>query len=396
MRQQLALVAVLALGCASRGEVREAFVAPADVLQVRWRQQLTDLPYSPAIEYKPQEFAAAASDGKRVYVGSSGGGFYSFDARDGHTVWQHKVPGGVTGRPHVSDDGATVYVGTLGGSLYAFEAVTGRELWRYDLKAPVETEPAVAAGMVFFTSGENRIYALDAAKGTWKWQYDREIPESSFTIRGSAAPLYYSGRVYVGFSDGYLAALNPSTGDVAWTRNLGGEATRFIDVDSTPVVSNGVMYVSSYAGGVYALDPKDGSIKWRYDVEGAGTVRISNGRVFFSASKYGLYALDLDGRLLWRQSLAEGGELSAPLVIGPYILVSSAGGGSYLSGGGTYIADSRNGHLLQYFFPGHGVTAEPTTDGRQVYILSNNGFFYALGLGGGPTYTRGSSDVPPV
>jgi outer membrane protein assembly factor BamB len=389
------LALALLSACAGRGEVREAFVAPADVLQVRWRQQLTDMPYSPAIEYKPQEFAAATSDGQRVYVGSSAGAFYAFDARDGHTVWNKKI-GGVTGRPRVSDDGSTVYVGTLQGALWAFEASSGRARWHYDLKAPIETQPAVSGNVVFFTSGENRIYALDAEKGTWKWQYDREIPESSFTIRGSAGPLVYGGRVYAGFSDGYLAALNPATGEVVWARSLGGEATRFIDVDSTPVVVDGVMYVSSFAGGVHALDPKDGSVKWKYDVEGAGAIRVGNNRVYFSASKFGLYALDLEGRLLWRQSLSEGGELSAPLVLGPYVMVSSAGGGSYLSGGGTYIADARTGHLLQYFFPGHGVTAEPTTDGRQVYILSNNGFFYALGLGSGPTRVRGSSDVPPV
>jgi hypothetical protein len=30
--------------------------------------------------------------------------------------------------------------------------------------------------------------------------------------------------------------------------------------------------------------------------------------------------------------------------------------------------------------PGHGVTSPPVSDGRQVYLLSNGGYFYALAL----------------
>ncbi len=47
---------------------------------------------------------------------------------------------------------------------------------------------------------------------------------------------------------------------------------------------------------------------------------------------------------------------------------------------GTYIADASSGRLYQFFAPGHGVTSEPTSDGRQVYVLSNGGYFYALAL----------------
>ena len=60
-------------------------------------------------------------------------------------------------------------------------------------------------------------------------------------------------------------------------------------------------------------------------------------------------------------------------MVAAYLLVSSAHGG-------TYVADARTGRLYQFFAPGHGVTSEPTSDGRQVYVLSNAGYFYALAL----------------
>ena len=47
---------------------------------------------------------------------------------------------------------------------------------------------------------------------------------------------------------------------------------------------------------------------------------------------------------------------------------------------GEYVADAQTGRLYQFFSPGHGITGEPTTDGRQVYVLSNGGFLYALSL----------------
>ena len=301
--RKLAFAALLVAGCSTTAEtVREKFVAPANVLQVRWRQHLTE---EPLIEYKPQEFAAATSDGRRVFVGSSAGGFYAFDARDGNILWHHKLVGGVSARPRYVAAENAVYVGSDGGALYAFDATTGAQKWVYDLKGPVESQPTYADGIVYFSSGENRIYALDAHKGAWKWQYDRESPENNFTIRGYAAPLVLNGRVYAGFSDGYLACLTASGGDVIWARSLAGEATRFMDVDGTPTFAGGTLYVSSYSGGVYALDPKDGSTRWRFDVEGASTVRVKDGRVYFSAAKFGLHALDLDGHLVWRQALAE-------------------------------------------------------------------------------------------
>jgi outer membrane protein assembly factor BamB len=269
----------------------------------------------------------------------------------------------------VRSDGA-VLIGTKGGQLYALDAATGDVRWQYGIKGPIETQPTVSDGLVYFTSGENRVYAVDERTGAWKWQYDREAPET-FTIRGYAAPLVVGSRVYVGFSDGYLACLSSGTGDVVWARSLAGDATRFMDVDSTPVLDGGTLYVTSYSGGVYALDPKDGSVKWRFDVEGAGTVRVGDGRVYFSAAKSGLHALDTDGHLLWRQSLAAAGELSVPLIVGNYVMVSAAQAG-------VYVADAVNGRLYQFFSPGHGVTAEPISDGRQIYFMSNGGYFYAL------------------
>jgi outer membrane protein assembly factor BamB len=351
------------------GMARDTFVAPVDVLQVRWRYHLTE---EPLIEYKPQEFAAATWGGGRVYVGSSAGVLWAFDAKSGDVLWKKKTAAAISGQPRYVAQSDTVFVGSDDGGMYALAAADGTERWVYHTRAPIASQPVYADDTIYFTTGENRIYAVGASDGKWKWQYDREAPES-FTIRGYPGPLVIGNRVYVGFSDGYLACLSAQGGDVMWARSLAGDATRFMDVDATPLYYRDTIFVSSYSTGVYALDPKDGSTRWRFEVEGAGSVKGHDGRLYFAAAKAGLHALDVDGHLLWRQALSKGGELSTPTLVGGYVLVSSAQGG-------TYVADQATGHLYQFFFPGHGVTSAPASDGRQVYVLSNGGYFYALAL----------------
>ena len=352
----------VAEGTGARGQEGE-------VLRVAWRRLLTE---PGLVEYKPQEFAAATSDGRHVFVGSHGGQFYALRPSDGEVMWHVKVAGGVSSRPLYLPDSKTVYFGGDDGGLHALDAETGKERWVYKTKGPIGGAPVYEEGLIYFANGENRVYAIDAQSGAWRWQYERESPES-FTIRGFSSPLLYGGRVYAGFADGYLAALNARTGDVVWARSLAGDAQRFVDVDGTPVVVDKVMYVASYAGGVYALDPTDGSVKWRFEVEGAGTVRVEGGHVYFGAARAGAYCLDLEGHVLWRQALAAQGELSTPVLLGRLLFISG-------SAGGTWVVEASTGRLLQFFQPGHGVSAEPMTDGKQVYVLTNNGFLYAFHL----------------
>jgi outer membrane protein assembly factor BamB len=259
---------------------RETFVAPVEVLQVRWRYHLTE---EPLIEYKPQEFAAATSGGGRVFVGSSAGVLWAFDAKSGAVQWKKKTGGAISGQPRYVEATDSVYFGSDDGGLYALAASDGAERWVYRTHAPIASQPVFADDALYFTTGENRIYALNASDGKWKWQYDREAPES-FTIRGYPAPLVVGNRVYVGFSDGYLACLAAQGGDVVWARSLAGDATRFMDVDATPLFYRDTIFVSSYSTGVYALDPKDGSTRWRFEVEGAGSDKARSGRLYFAAA----------------------------------------------------------------------------------------------------------------
>lgn len=363
---------------------RDRFVAPAGVLRVAWRRQLVKSE-GPSFSYKPQEFGAAVSspDGEQVYVGASNKQLYALDAKSGEVAWHVQLAGAMSSEPLYVPAGAATHepmllLGDDGGILTALDPRTGTVKWTYQARGPIQVRPTVHEGMVYFTSNEGRVYALDVQTGAWRWQYDREIPEA-FAIRGHSGVLPLGGRVYVGFPDGYLATLASQTGEVIWTRQLSGDATRFTDVDSTPVLVRDTLYVSCYATGVYALDVKDGSTRWRFDLEAAGpltvdTTQPGGERVYATSAHLGLFCLDGKGRKLWQQAMTGLGELSQPTLYGSHLLVSAAASGMYL-------LDKQSGELQQFFDPGQGTSARPVPAGDHVYLLSNAGAFFALTRG---------------
>jgi hypothetical protein len=72
-------------------------------------------------------------------------------------------------------------------------------------------------------------------------------------------------RLYMGFPDGRVSALNVQTGAVAWSVRLPGKPY-FGGVLSPPVISGGTLYVGNNDGRLYALRLSDGAIEWSYEI----------------------------------------------------------------------------------------------------------------------------------
>jgi len=90
--------------------------------------------------------------------------------------------------------------------------------WEYSLgsRRGLEATPVVVDGAMYFSGNFGRVYALDAATGREKWVYDPEVDGQwgryaccDAVNRGVAV---WQGRVYVGSLDGYLHAIDATTG----------------------------------------------------------------------------------------------------------------------------------------------------------------------------------------
>ncbi|HVX94504.1 MAG TPA: PQQ-binding-like beta-propeller repeat protein [Polyangia bacterium] len=379
----LVALAVGFVACATPGRPRDPADAPAHragVLTIRWRATLHE---HGLFEPAPEECATGALAHGRVVVGSRAGAVVGVDAAQGHVDWATTVSGGVDGEARFDPEQDQVYVGADDGALFAIDAQKGGVRWTYRTKGAIE-RPAVfggtgaAAGLVYGASASDRLFALEAATGKWRWGYERETPEG-FTIHGYSGPRLAEGRIYAGFADGFLVSLAAGTGEVQWARSLAAASDQFVDVDATPAIVKGpgkgtdVLYTSSYSGGFYALDPRDGNVRWRVGTEGVGTITPFDDRLYFAAPRQGLHATDLQGHTVWRQGLTEAGDLTAPTVLGRYLVFSG-------SRAGLFIVDRDSGELLELFNPGQGVCAAPTIDAaaRRLYVLTNGGTLYAL------------------
>jgi outer membrane protein assembly factor BamB len=129
------------------------------------------------------------------------------------------------------------------------------------------------------------------------------------------------------------------------------------------------------SGGVYAVSADSGDVRWRLGIEGASGVQVIGDRLYFAAPRDGLTALSLTGDILWRQGLAEAGDLTPPIGVGPLLVFSG-------SRAGLFFVDRASGKLLEIFNPGRGMCAPATisADGRTLYALANSGTVYALAL----------------
>src|SRR6202035_3283226 len=138
----------------------------------------------------------------------------------------------------------------------------------------VSRSPVITDEMLFVANGADQLFALDRRTGKQRWNVHR-TSALGMEVAGHAGPMVVRGKVYMAFSDGHVGAYDASDGTERWTpvdlsaeaeQGAGGEAPRYLDVDTTPVAdelpSGHVIYVASYAGGVFALDAESGARVW--------------------------------------------------------------------------------------------------------------------------------------
>jgi alcohol dehydrogenase (cytochrome c) len=147
------------------------------------------------------------------------------------------------------------------------------------MKYSGEAQPVVHEGTIYIPTGADDVFALSVKTGRILWNYKAGLPDAiptvccGWTSRGVAIG---DGRVYVGQLDGRLVALDQRTGDVAWSI----QAERWQNgytITAAPLYYDGKVIVG-FAGGengtrgrVKAFDAKDGRLIWTfYTVPGPG------------------------------------------------------------------------------------------------------------------------------
>lgn len=146
------------------------------------------------------------------------------------------------------------------------------------------------------------VWTLDTEQGVW------------------AEPLLVDGTLYVASLDHFLYAVDPATGDVRWSLDLEGA------LPSAPVLHDGFLYIGSFARTIYKI-ALDGTIAAQYTTTDWvwGTPTIA-GNVLYAGDVSGwVYALSTDDLTpIWQpRDVANGAVRAAPVVVGDNIVVGS-------------------------------------------------------------------------
>jgi outer membrane protein assembly factor BamB len=342
---------------------------PVDYFSVDWWASLV----SPIrLEYAPREVATPAYDADNKHViALTRDGFVRAVGQDGKVKWSFRTALRFNAGARVSE--GVVYVPGGDGVLYALDSATGDVKWKYAAGESLATVPVLADGLVLVASESDTLFAVKAADGVWAWQYRRD-PPPGFTIRGASTPLVHEGTAYVGFSDGFLVALSISDGSATWEKSLSGAGTEFLDVDTPPVMNEaGQLFVASYKNGIFALEASTGDVVWNTAVGGV-TSLLARGQMLFASGDGRVDAyLAESGRGLWSLPLGERAG-AAPVFAQGMLLVPIQRS--------LLFVDPKTGKSRVAWNPGDGITATPFVAGSQVFVLSNNGWLYALDVNG--------------
>ncbi|HEY5919284.1 MAG TPA: PQQ-binding-like beta-propeller repeat protein [Chryseolinea sp.] len=172
-----------------------------------------------------------------------------------------------------------------------------------------------------------------------KWKFKTQGP-----IRGSSVA--DNSTIYFGSADGHLYAVNKNNGELVWKFKTESP------ISSTPALSGMLVLISSNNNSLYAVDRSTGKLVWKYlmqpsvpsycswDYYTASPV-VEGSRVFIGSGDSHLYALSMEGKLLWKYK-TNGRIRTAALIKDGKVFQPS-------NDGTVYVLNAQDGKLLWKF-----------------------------------------------
>jgi outer membrane protein assembly factor BamB len=258
-------------------------------------------------EFRPDANASlgrAATQGNRLYFGTSSHRVYAVRVSDGKLLWQTDLgqaweyPAVVRG---LAAAGRVLYAtveqwrtenGTkASGWLIALDAKSGRQLWRYstgsgDQRRGFSSSPVVTSGVVLAADYlSNAIEAIDRRTGRQVWRFEGERGFVGFP----EAPLVVGTNVYAGSGDTYVYAVELLTGRLIWRTKMPASSEGYALCGTDLLVSyHGLSALNLDTGKV------DQTALLRTD-EFVTSDFASDGKHLFIAGPKGIYAFSCGG-----------------------------------------------------------------------------------------------------
>lgn len=318
-------------------------------------------------------------NGNRVYVANREGVVKALNSSNGQVIWRVEKEGlEISGGPGAGE--GLVLVGTSNGEVLALSEQDGSEIWRSRVSSEVLSVPKAAQGMVVVHTVDGKLYALNVSDGKVAWMYDRSIPV--LTLHGNSSPVISGSKVFCGFASGKLIAFDLESGQQYWEATIAvpsgrSELERMVDIDGDPVVQGGMVYVATYQGQLAAVDVNSGDVVWRRELSSYAGLGADHENLYVSDAEDKVWAIDPNNSSsMWKQDKLHGRRLTAPAVLGEYIVVGDFEG--YL-----HWLSPEDGRMLARTRVGSvSITTPPVIDGSVAYVLGDGGDLAAFAVSG--------------
>ncbi|MFC1529235.1 PQQ-binding-like beta-propeller repeat protein [Gemmatimonadota bacterium] len=261
-----------------------------------------------------QVTAPAISANGTLYFGSGDDNVYAV-SQSGDLIWNYETGHFIESAPAVALDG-TIYIGSTDNYLYALSP-EGNFLWKYSV-GWTQCSPVIGPdGTIYIGSNGDLVFGINP-DGTLKWSLDVTGGDNQGAVDADPA-LSSDGTLYVSTIDGYLWAIDTTSGTTLWSLRIGDYAR------NSPVIgTDGTVYVCAYCNieGDYAVSAihPDGYLKWRYgdfsNIHRTAPLIADNGIIYFGANdpfgKPLVAGIDTEGELRWYARLSDSDNYGVP------------------------------------------------------------------------------------
>jgi outer membrane protein assembly factor BamB len=253
----------------------------------------------------------------------------SYDALTGELNWQIELD-----VPVIAGAGGgegLILIGTQEGEVIALNENSGEFIWRMRLTSEVLSPPKAGLGVVVARTADGRMSGLSTDDGVVLWNYQRSVPLLS--LRGASPPALIDDKVIAGYANGKVVALSITDGKVIWEKSVAvsrgrTEIDRLVDIDSELVIKYSRIYVVAYHGNLAALDVETGRVLWTREMSSrSGLDADPDTAIYVSDESSYVWAVqDGSGDGLWRQTELLRRNITAPVIVGDYVIVGDLEG----------------------------------------------------------------------
>lgn len=291
-------------------------------LQPRWSREVGSGTGGKYLKLEP------LLDGEQLFVADSYGEVRAYHSRSGKRLWQVKLNRVISAGPG-NASGLLIFGGDA--EIFALDKKSGDLRWRSPIGSEILSTPVAQGDTIVLHAVDGSITALSQKDGSVLWRHLERVP--SLTLRGSGKPLVVAGgKVIVGNASGQVLALNLLDGTLLWRATIGNargrtDLERMVDVDADMVASDGVVYAAAFQGSVAAIQASSGQLIWSREISSQSGVAIDDDKLYLSDEAGDVWALSRqNGATMWKQSVLHRRALSAPVQQGRYLIMGDYDG----------------------------------------------------------------------